>query len=207
MNKGSNTTSDTTAGLTRRRMLQLGSGLTAAGLWPCLSAGSATLEGKAVRNGRIKQSIVQWCFELFGGKWNVEQTARVARELGCRGVELVAPQHYPTLQQYGLTCAIGSINMDPDPPFLKGFNNPAYWPQVVQATRQAIDAAAAHGVPSVICFTGTARGTSPSPRANRSQRRRRPPLRRGFKQVIGHAEKQKVTLCLEMLNTGTTPTR
>ena len=44
--------------------------------------------------------------------------------------------------------------MDPDRPFLKGFNNPVHWPKVMKATQEAIDAAAEYGIPNVICFTG-----------------------------------------------------
>ena len=46
--------------------------------------------------------------------------------------------------------AIAQINMDPDPPFLYGFNNPAHWPRVIKATTEAIDAAAAAHVPPTI---------------------------------------------------------
>src|SRR4051794_31592320 len=117
-------------------------------------AKAAKAKAKAVRHGHINQSIVHWCFENFGKKWNLEKSCQVARELGCKSVELMAAEHYPTLKKYGLRCAIGVIDMNPDPPFLKGFNNPAYWPKVMKATEEAIDAAAAFGVPSVICFTG-----------------------------------------------------
>lgn len=162
---------------------------------------AAEVGGPAVTRGRIKQSIVQWCFETFGGKWTVEQTAQVAQALGCKSVELVAPQHYPTLRKYGLTCAIGQIDMNPDPPFVKGFNNPAHWPRVMQATREAIDAAAAFGVPNVICFTGYSAKDPGNPKsAHLSRERGARNCVAGYKQIIGYAERKGVTLCLEMLN-------
>ncbi len=145
-----------TALINRRTMIQSAAGISAGAL-ALAQAGRAVAakpRGKAVKNGRINQSIVQWCFELFGEKWNVERTCQIARELGCKSVELVGPEHYPTLNKYGLTCAIGMIDLQPHPPVPKGFNNPAHWDRVIKATRAAIDAAAAFGVPSVICFTG-----------------------------------------------------
>jgi hydroxypyruvate isomerase len=163
---------------------------------------SAQAQGPAATKGRLKQSIVHWCFESFGGKWNVEKTCQVAKELGCKSVELMAPEHYPTLKKYGLTCAIGSIDMSPDPPFRKGFNNPAFWSRVVKATRDAIDAAAAFGAPSVICFTGySARNPDDPNSGHLSREEGARNCVAGLKQVAGYAEEKQVTLCLEMLNT------
>jgi hydroxypyruvate isomerase len=163
---------------------------------------SARAAGPAVTKGRLRQSIVHWCFESFGEKWNVARTSQVARELGCKSVELVAPEHFPTLKAHGLTCAIGQIDMNPDPPFVKGFNNPDHWPRVIQATKDALDAAAAFGAPSVICFTGYSAkdpGNPNSPHLSKEEGARN--CIAGFKQVAGYAEQKKVTLCLEVLNT------
>jgi hydroxypyruvate isomerase len=163
---------------------------------------AAAPKTKAVQKGRINQSIVHWCFEAFGEKWNIDRTAQVARELGCKSVELIASQHYPALKKHGLTCAIAQINMDPDPPFLKGFNNPAYWPRVIPATLKAIDEAAEFGSPNVICFTGYSARDVDNPKSeliSREEGARN--CVEGLKKVISHAEKRKINLCMEMLNT------
>jgi hydroxypyruvate isomerase len=144
---------------------------------------------RAVKNGRIKQSIVYWCFEKH---WEMPQAIKVAQQLGCVSIELVAPKFFPLLKQAGLSCAIGTVDMSPDPPFVKGFNNPKYRERVLTATRDAIDACAAHGFKNVICFTGMREGIPDDVGANHCVA--------GFKQIIGHAEKKGVTLCLEMLN-------
>jgi len=188
--------------ISRRDMLATAAAVTVAGK-ALLEQGSeaAPAGGKAVKHGRVNQSIVQWCFESFGGKWPVAKTAEVARSLGCKSVELMPAQFYPTLQKHGLTCAIGTVNMDPDPPFLKGFNNPTYWPQVMKATEEAIDAAAAAGVPNVICFTGySARDVTKLKGEQMSKEEGARNCIEGFKKIIPHAEKKNVTLCLEMLN-------
>lgn len=157
---------------------------------------------KAANKGRIKHSIVPWCFELFGDKWSIEKICQVAAELGCESVELVKPEHYPMLTKYGLTCALGWVDMNPDPPFIKGFNNPAYWPRVVQATEDAIDAAAAFGTPSVIAFTGYSfRNADDSDSGQMSREEGAQNCVDGLKKVIGRAEAKNVTICLEMLNT------
>src|SRR5579862_9506160 len=67
-------------------------------------------------NRRIRQSIVYWCFNSAGERWNMERTCQVARELGCVSVELAAPEEWPTIRKHGLTCAIASNGM-PGAPF------------------------------------------------------------------------------------------
>ena len=153
---------------------------------PAQEAGSTE---RAVKNGRIKQSIVYWCFEKY---WNIEQAAKVATQLGCESIELVAPSNFSVLKQHGLSCAIGTIDMSPDPPFVKAFNNPKYRDKVLKATRDAIDACADFGTKNVICFTGMREGIPDDVGADNCVE--------GFKQIIGHAEKKGITLCLEMLN-------
>lgn len=142
-----------------------------------------------MKNGRIKQSIVYWCFEKH---WDMDQAAKVARKLGCESIELVAPKFFPVLKQNGLTCAIGTVDMSPDPPFVKGFNNPRYRVQVLNATTLAIDACAEFGCKNVISFTGMRQGIPDDVGADNCVE--------AYKQIVGHAEKKGVTLCLEMLN-------
>lgn len=179
------------APISRRRLLECAAGVTAgAVLGGSAFAADKAPERPAVIKGRIKQSIVHWCFADY---WDVEQTARVAQELGCKSVELVAPEHWPTLKKYGLTCAIAPIDMSPDRPFVKGYNNPKHWPRVIAETKKSIDACAEFGVSNVIAFTGYAEGIPDDVGLENCVK--------GFKKVIGYAEKKGVNVCLEMLNT------
>lgn len=172
----------------RRAVLAGGAAVLAAGGLGA-AAQDAAKSGRAVKNGRIRQSIVAWCFEKH---WDVDQTAKVAAELGCESVELVAPKFFRTLKSHGLSCAIGTVDMSPDPPFVKGFNNPKYREKVLKATTEAIDACADSGFKNVICFTGMREGIPDEKGADDCVE--------GFKQIVGHAEKKGVVLCLEMLN-------
>jgi hydroxypyruvate isomerase len=177
---------------TRRGMLKQTAGAAVLGmtvLGDALPAQDSKKAETAVKNGRIKQSIVYWCFEPY---WDMEQAAKVATGLGCESIELMAPKFFPVLKQHGLTCAIGTVDMSPDPPFVKGFNNPKYREKVVHATHEAIDACADFGTKNVICFTGMREGIPDDVGAQNCVD--------GFKQIVGHAEKKGVTLCLEMLN-------
>jgi hydroxypyruvate isomerase len=188
---GSTRREDAPAPSSRREMLKqtavAGAAVAATGL-PARAQEPASSE-RAVKNGRIKQSIVYWCFEPY---WQMPQAIEVAKRLGCVSIELMAPKYFPMLKQAGLSCAIGSIDMAPDRPFDKGFNNPKYRDRVIRATRDSIDACAEHGFKNVICFTGMREDVPDDVGANNCVE--------GFKQVVGYAEKKGVTLCLEMLN-------
>ncbi len=180
-------------GATRRRVLADATGaalLGAAVLGAKVEAARAEPDaGPASRNGRIKQSLVHWCFEKY---WGVEEMIGVAKQLGCVSIELIAPKSFPILKRHGLECAIGSIDMGDEPPFVKGFNNPKHRARVIKATRDAIEACSEFGTKSVICFTGMADGLPADVGADHCVA--------GFKEIVGFAEKKGVTLCLEMLN-------
>ncbi len=161
---------------TRRRFIQqIGAGTMATG---ALSAG----EGP-VRNNRIQQSVVHWCFRPM----SVEELALESAKMGIQSVELIGPEHWATLKKHGLICAISGSHG-----FAKGFAHTEEHAECIERLRKSIDATAAAGFPSVITFSGFRRGLSDEAAMEN--------MVNGLKKIVGHAEKQKVTLCLEMLN-------
>jgi hydroxypyruvate isomerase len=138
----------------------------------------------AVKNGRIRQSIIQWCFSKY---WNEEQMATIAKQVGCVSVELIDPKFWPILKKHGLTCAIAGSHG-----FVQGMNNPKYQPRCFEILRQRIDQCADFGCPNVITFTGMAEDVPLDVGMDNCVK--------GYKQIVGYAEKKGVNLCLEMLN-------
>jgi hydroxypyruvate isomerase len=167
--------------ITRRRVLQGAAHLAAAGTLGTLAARA---DEPVVKNKRVQQSIVQWCFQKH---WNIEQMCQQAKRLGCLSVELVDPKDWPVLKKHGLVCAIAASHG-----FEKGMNNPKYQDMCIEKMRAAIDACAAAGYPSVITFTGF-REDIPDDAGTKN-------CVAGYKKIVGYAEEKKVTLCLEMLN-------
>jgi hydroxypyruvate isomerase len=189
-------------GLNRRHLL---SGLAAVGTASALgglSTERADAAGdRAVLKGRIKQSICFWCFNTAGKKWDVEQTCRVARTLGCVSVELAEPDQWAVLKKHKLICAMAPNGM-PGAPFVKGFNNPRYHDELVTRIKKSIDACADAGFPNVIAFTGYKWRKAEDPKSGEIDRKDGAAnCVKGFKKVVGYAEKKGVTLCLEHLNT------
>lgn len=136
-----------------------------------------------IKNGRIKQSVVHWCFNPMP----VEDLARASAGMGLSSVELVGPEHWPTLKKYGLTCAIAGSHG-----FAKGFAHVEEHDECVEKLKASIDASADFGCPNVITFSGFRRGLS----TEEGQKN----MVDGLKKIVGYAEQKKVTLCLEMLN-------
>ncbi|MDB6034778.1 MAG: Hydroxypyruvate isomerase [Verrucomicrobiales bacterium] len=148
--------------------------------------GSARSEDSAlykVIKGRIQQSVVHWCFNPM----SVEELARNAASLGMKSVELMGAEHFGTLKKHGLICAISGSHG-----FSKGFAHKEEHEECLIKLRESIDATAAAGFPSVITFSGFRRGLPTEVGMDN--------MVEGLKKVVGYAEKKKVTLCLEMLN-------
>ena len=173
---------------TRRDYLATLAATTLVGAAACAASPilAADAPGPVAKKGRIKQSLVNWCyaphFKVF------DEYCQVAVKLGCQSIELCGPENWPTLKKHGLTCAIAGSHG-----FKVGFNNPDEWEQCLKILNERIDQCAEFGVKSVITFTGMANG--------RSKEEGQKNCVEGLKKVVGHAEQKGITLCLEMLIT------
>jgi hydroxypyruvate isomerase len=189
--------------LSRRQWLgsaALAGAATGLSLQQTTTAAAQNTATKASTKGNIKQSIVFWCFNVAGEKWDVETTCKHAKALGCVSVELGDPADWPVLKKHGLVCAIAPNGM-PGAPFMKGFNNPKYHEEVIARTTEVIDKCAEFGFPSVIAFTGYKFRTADDPQSGEiSLDEGFDNCVKGFKKIIGHAVKKKVNICLEHLN-------
>lgn len=138
---------------------------------------------KAVRNGRIRQSVVPWCFSPM----SVAELAGHSAQMGLESVELCAPKEWPKLKELGLTCAIGGSHG-----FARGFAQPAQHDECIEILKKSIEASAAFGCPNVITFSGFRNGLDTDTAMKN--------MVDGLKKIVPFAEQHKVTLCLEMLN-------
>lgn len=172
-----------------------------AGLTPANAAHAVAEEPPIALKGRVKHSIVFWCFNARGDKWSIEKTCEVARKLGCVSVEIVGPEHWAALKKYGLTCAIAPNGM-PGTPFMRGYNNPQFHDELIERTGKMIDDCADAKCPSVISFVGY-KWTNPddpkSPAIHTDEAFAN--CVKGLKRLAIHAEKKGVTVCIEHLNT------
>lgn len=137
-----------------------------------------------VRHGRIRQSIMGWTYNPMP----VPELARLCRDIGLVAIEGIDPKFYPQVRELGLEISlVGSHG------FATGPCNPAHHDHVVAKLREGIDLAARIGCRRVITFTGMR-----EPGIDKESGARH--CVAAWKQVIGHAEKNDVLLCLEHLN-------
>jgi hydroxypyruvate isomerase len=174
------------AALTRRSLLRGAAALGAGALAFRAAAGATpanTPELYKVKNGRINQSVVPWCFRPMP----LEELCAHGARMGIRSVELVPPDRFPVLMQHGLICALTGSHG-----FARGFAHPEEHAECLRVLTERIDATAAAGFPSVITFSGFRRGLSDEAGMRN--------MVEGLKKIAGHAERKRVTVCLEMLN-------
>jgi sugar phosphate isomerase/epimerase len=183
-----------------RRQLLKGT-LGAAALAGLLPTDGAAADTVGVTNGRIKQSVVFWCFNVAGGKWSIDKTCSIAKKLGCSSVEIVEPSDWKTLKKHDLVCAIAPNGM-PGAPFVKGLNNLKYHDEVITNTSKMIEKCADAKFPNVIAFNGYKWRDAEDPKSGEiSLEEGAANCVKGLKKLALLAEKKGVTVCLEHLNT------
>lgn len=172
---------------TRREML---GAVGAAGLFVAASSATAQSPGGSVAsnfqitNGRIRQSVMGWCFKPM----KATQLAKHCREIGLEAIEGISASDYPAVRELGLKISlVGSHGFKAGP-----FNQKNH-AMCREKLRSAIDLAVEVGCPSVITFTGMREeGISDEDGAKNCIAL--------WKSVIGYAEQRGVNLCLEHLN-------
>ena len=134
--------------------------------------------------GRFQQSVCAWCY----GNVSLDTLARRAKALGLAGIDIVEPGQWNILRKHGLICT-----MTPTHAIEKGLNDPANHSQCLEKIRRAIELTADAGFPNVICFSGKRRSKISDERGLHN-------CAVAVKKIVGLAEKRKVTLCMELLN-------
>jgi hydroxypyruvate isomerase len=132
----------------------------------------------------IRHSVSQWCFPDIP----LPDLAIAARNMRIESIELLEPADWPVVQRAGLTCAMARA---PDT-ITDSFNRRENHAQLVPAFQQRLRDCACAGLPNLICFSGNRRGQSDEEGLEICAE--------GIKQIIGVAEREKVTLCIELLN-------
>lgn len=135
--------------------------------------------------GNINHSVCRWCY----GGIPLEEFCAGAKKMGITAIDLVGPKDWPVLQKYGLyssMCNGAEINLE------DGWNHTEFHPQLIKNYSEMIPLVAKAGYKQLICFSGS--------RRNLDNETGWKNCAEGLKQVVGIAEKHKVTLVMELLN-------
>ena len=146
---------------------------------PALAAGAEEYKPK----GRIKQSVCKWCF----GSIPMEEFAPYCAKIGIKAMDLVGPSDWPILKKHGLICSMSGSHG-----IVKGLNRKENHEECLAKIRKSIEETAEAGFPNVICFSGNREGMDDDEGMKNCEI--------AVKQIVGFAEKKKINLCIELLN-------
>jgi hydroxypyruvate isomerase len=183
--------------ISRRTALRSIAGVAAIAALPrSRSADSAakTTASTPTMAGSIRQSVCKWCFKDI----QLEPFAAAAKEMGLESVELLAPEDFPTLKKYGLTCAMVTNPSGKTPqgvtvgPIRKAWNRIEHHDTLVSLYEKRIAETAEAGFENVICFSGD--------REKMDDEKGIENCAIGLKRIMAIAEKHRVTVVMELLN-------
>jgi hydroxypyruvate isomerase len=135
--------------------------------------------------GRINHSVCKWCYPNIP----LEDLCKAAKKIGLSSIELLTPDEWPILKKYDLTCA---MPWGAEKGLLKGFNDPTLHDELVTRYEVMIPKVANAGLKQIICFSGARNGMSDEQGLENCAK--------GLKRLIPLAEKHKITISMELLN-------
>jgi hydroxypyruvate isomerase len=159
--------------------------ITAGGLLPAFTACAQESAAIAQLKGNINHSVCRWCFNDL----SVEELCVAAKGMGIKGIDLVGPKDWPVLKKHGLEstmCNGAEISLT------EGWNNKQYHAALVKNYSDMIPQVAKAGYTNLICFSGNRNGMDDETGLKNAVE--------GLKKVLPLAEKHKVVLVMELLN-------
>jgi len=148
---------------------------------------SVTVEAHLENNlkGKVNHSVCRWCYDSIP----LEDLCKAAKEIGISGIDLVGPDEWPILKKHELFCALPH---GAGKGITAGFNDLNLHNELVTSYESLIPKVAAAGYNQIICFSGNRNGLD--------DERGIKNCAIGLKRLVNIAEKHKVTLVMELLN-------
>ena len=133
----------------------------------------------------INHTVCKWCYDSIP----FEEFCAAAKEMGIVAIDLVSPKDWPTLKKYGLyssMCNGAEINL------VDGFNDKKFHDQLHKNYTEYFPLMQQEGYKNVICFSGNRRNIDDETGLKNCAE--------GLKRILPVAEKHKVTVVMELLN-------
>ena len=161
--------------------------VTAASLAQRLFAATAAAP---VTKGRVHHSVCKWCYPNI----SLDDLCVAGKSFGLTSVELLNPgEEFATLKKHGLTCAmVSNPVIDKLGGIERAWNRVEHHDKLVTAYEQRIQQVADAGFTNLICFSGNRDGL-PDDMGIKN-------CAQGLKRIMAAAEKAKVTIVMELLN-------
>ena len=138
-------------------------------------------------NGRLKQSVSRWPYS----KIPLPEFCTACKGMGIVAIDLLQPEEWAVVRDAGLVSSMGYPTKRDD--FIAtGFNDRASHAMLLRELETTIPLAARAGVPNVIAMFGNRKGKSDAEGIKNCIE--------GLSAIKSLAEEQKVTICVELLN-------
>ena len=139
----------------------------------------------ALPTATTNHSTCKWCYHDIP----LEELCERGQDIGLRSIELTTVDEWPTLDRYGMTCAMGTLSAFS---IENGWNEPKNHAALREAYTKAIRDAADHGIKNMIVMSGNRRRISDyDGMVNCAV---------GLRPMVKLAEEAGVTLQMELLN-------
>lgn len=154
-------------------------------LSPLVKASVPASETQKPFKNNIHHSVCRWCFE------DIPLATFLAhlQQLGIGALDLVGPEDWPLLKQYGIHC---SMCNGAEISLTKGWNDPQNHPELTANYTEMIPKVAAAGYTNLICFSGNRNGMTDEMGLAHCVA--------GLSQIMPLAEKHGVVIQMELFN-------
>jgi hydroxypyruvate isomerase len=133
----------------------------------------------------IHHSACYWCYQSIP----LEDFCSALQQMGLTAIDLLQPNQFDIARKYGLEvsmCYGGDLGIP------NGWNNPDLHDQLIRRYNEYIPVIAKYGFKQVICFSGNRNGMDDETGLQNCVK--------GLQKILPVAEKYKVTMVMELLN-------
>ncbi|WP_341226866.1 TIM barrel protein [uncultured Arcticibacterium sp.] len=138
--------------------------------------------------GAVNHSVCRWCYKGV----ELDDLAKAAVEIGLSSIELLSIKDFKKIQKYGLTCAMVSASGSKYG-ISNGWNKKENHEGMIELYLHEIDEVAKAGLKNIIVFSGNRE-------TNLSDEEGLENCAEGLRKVMLYAEKKKVNVVMELLN-------
>jgi hydroxypyruvate isomerase len=136
--------------------------------------------------GNINHSVCRWCYNDIP----LDDLCKSVKEIGFSAIDLLAPKEWETAQKYGIYSTM--CYTDGEISLTEGFNNPKFHSKLISQFNAVFPLMVKAGYKDVICFSGSRNGMDDETGLKNCVD--------ALKQVLPQAEKNGITVQMELLN-------
>jgi len=135
--------------------------------------------------GNINHAVCRWCYQSIP----LQEFAEKSKDIGIKAIDLLKPEEWEIVTKQGLSCSLAT---DTFASITNGFNDPKNHSELQNKYQDLISKASHAGIQQLIVFSGNRNGISDEQGIENCAN--------GLDVLVKHAEKNNVTLIMELLN-------